>query len=190
MKTKYIIIAFAITALAQLAIPAQMVWENEQAYRSGTEYKFKTEPVDPNDPFRGKYIMLNFEADEVYVQDGDWGYGDTGYVVLGKDREGFAKIDTLVHEEPAKGDFIKITADYNYDGKVTVTYPFERFYMEESKAPDAEKMHRDYISKNNKVPAYAIVGIKGEVAVVKDVILDGMPIKDYVETHSKNPDGR
>ena len=182
MKTNYIIIGFALTALAQLAIPAQMVWENEQAYANGTEYKFKTEPVDPTDPFRGKYILLNFEANSASVKDSEW-HADEGYVVLGTDKEGFSTIDTLLENAPAKGDYVKVKVNYYYGTTAQVEYPFDRFYMEESKAPDAEIMHRDYISKKNKVPAYAIVGVKDEVAVVKDVILDGIPIKEYVETH-------
>jgi uncharacterized membrane-anchored protein len=189
MKTKYIIIAFVLTVLVQLAVPAQIVWENEQAYANGKEYKFKTQPIDPNDPFRGKYISLNFEADSADVKDSEW-HADEGYVVLGTDKEGFAIIDTLMEEAPAKGDYVKVKVNYYYGTTAQVEYAFDRFYMEESKAPDAEKMHQSYISKENRVPAYAIVAVKGKVAVVKDVILDGMPIKEYVETHQNKPSGK
>lgn len=180
MKTKHILIAFAATALAQLIIPAQMVFENEMAYTSGTEYKFKTEPVDPNDPFRGKYINLNFEADEIAMPEGEWGYGDKGYVVLGKDRQGFAKIDKLLRDEPSEGNYIPVEANYNYNGKVRITYPFSRFYMEESKAYDAETAYREYSRDTTKLPAYAVVSVRGNVAVVKDVIINGQRIQDYV----------
>jgi len=183
MKTKHILIAFAATALVQLVVPGQMVFENEVAYANGTEYKFKTEPVDPNDPFRGKYISLDFEADEVTVPDGNWGYGEAGYVVLGKDRKGFAKIDKLLHEKPETGDYIKVEANNNYNGKVRIKYPFDRFYMEEDKAQDAEIAYREYSRDTTKLPAYAVVAVKGEVAVIKDVIIDGMPVKDYVEKY-------
>lgn len=185
MKTKILFIAFIIMALAQLAIPAQMVWKNELAYIYGTVYKFKTEPVDPNDPLRGKYVQLGFEADEVKVNNGDWQYGEKGYAVIGKDHNGFAYIKELTREKPKNSDYIPVTVNYNYDDKVTIKYPFERFYMEESKAPDAERLYRENNSGEKKLPAHAIVAIKDGVAVVKDVILDGMPIKEYIEKHRK-----
>ncbi|WP_116790309.1 GDYXXLXY domain-containing protein [Flavobacterium psychrotrophum] len=185
MKTKHILIAFAATAMAQLIIPAQMVFENEMAYTSGTEYKFKTEPVDPNDPFRGKYINLNFDADEVTMPGDEWNYKEKSYVVLGKDRQGFAKIDTLLHDKPAKGDYVQVEANYTYDGKVRITYPFNRFYMEESKAYDAETAYREYSRDTTKVPAYAIVSVRKNVAVVKDVIINGQSIQDYVAKGQK-----
>lgn len=57
MKTKILLIAFAVVALIQLAIPGQMVYENELAYTEGTEYKFKTKPIAP---YRHQSIRRNF----------------------------------------------------------------------------------------------------------------------------------
>lgn len=184
MKTKILLIAFAAMAIIQLAIPGQMVYENELAYSEGTEYKFKTRPIDPTDPFRGKYILLDFEADSANVKDSQWN-AEYGYVVLGKDPEGFAEIDTLLEEKPKKGDYVKVRINSNYGSLVTVDYPFNRFYMEESKAPDAEILYRENNNDGNKIPAYAIVSVRGEVTVVKEVMLDGIPIKEYVEKHQK-----
>jgi len=50
------ILIFALVALAQLYVPAKMVWNQESILEEGTEYKFKTAPVDPNDPFRGNTL--------------------------------------------------------------------------------------------------------------------------------------
>ncbi|HUR30287.1 MAG TPA: GDYXXLXY domain-containing protein, partial [Saprospiraceae bacterium] len=55
-------IAFAIMVLVQLYVPASMIMESEKVLKEGKEFKFKTAPVDPTDPFRGKYVELNFDA--------------------------------------------------------------------------------------------------------------------------------
>lgn len=62
MKPKIIllIVLFAI----QLAIPGYMIFEQNQILTEGTAYKFKTRPIDPYDPFRGRYVTLAFDANQ------------------------------------------------------------------------------------------------------------------------------
>jgi len=185
MKTKILLIVFAVVALIQLAIPGQMVYENELAYTEGTEYKFKTKPIDPTDPFRGKYIRLDFEPDTIRAKENQFGNDEKVYALLGKDKEGFAIVTKLQTDIPQKGDYVLVELGYNDDGIQHFDYPFNRFYMEESKAPDAEIFYRENNNDENKIPAYAIVAVRGEVAVVKDVIINGTPIKEYVEKYRK-----
>lgn len=187
MKTKFLLIAFVVTALMQLAIPAQMVWENESAYVLGTEYKFKTAPVDPNDPLRGKYIALNFEIGSLPMKADTFQSGEKLYAVLGTDVDGFAKVTRLQREKPKTGNYLLVESGYNFEDIQPFELPFDRFYMEESKAPDAERLYQEHNSGEQKIPAYAIVSVRGEVSVIKDVILDGVPVKEYVEKHRENP---
>ena len=72
MKTKYIFILFVIVALIQLFVPAQVILQQESVLETGNVYRFKTQPVDPNDPFRGKYITLNYAISSVKTQDTLW----------------------------------------------------------------------------------------------------------------------
>ncbi|HNC29170.1 MAG TPA: YbaK/EbsC family protein, partial [Cyclobacteriaceae bacterium] len=44
---KLILPAFALMVLAQWAVPIKMIADSESVLTSGTEYKFRTEPVDP-----------------------------------------------------------------------------------------------------------------------------------------------
>ena len=63
MNKKILLIsAFVLVVLVQLYVPAKMIWGREEVLNTGTEYKFRTAPIDPNDVFRGKYINLNYEA--------------------------------------------------------------------------------------------------------------------------------
>ena len=69
MKNKnIIIILFLLVALAQLFVPAQMIYNQEDILDTGKLVKFQCEPIDPNDPFRGKYITLNFKENRIKVK--------------------------------------------------------------------------------------------------------------------------
>ena len=54
IKMKILLSVFILVALVQLFVPAKMILDREDILDMGKEYKFKTEPIDPNDPFRGK----------------------------------------------------------------------------------------------------------------------------------------
>jgi len=57
-----ILVAFIVLCSAQLYFPAKIVYDNTMVLNQGTIWKFQCEPVDPNDPFRGKYITLRFNG--------------------------------------------------------------------------------------------------------------------------------
>ncbi|MFL6501202.1 MAG: GDYXXLXY domain-containing protein, partial [Candidatus Udaeobacter sp.] len=59
MKTLRLLI-FGVVALAQLTVPAAMVWQRNQTLEQGRVWKFRTAPVDPVDVIRGRYIALRF----------------------------------------------------------------------------------------------------------------------------------
>ncbi|MNJ99414.1 hypothetical protein D3C87_171900 [compost metagenome] len=184
MKTKYLIIAFAITALLQISAPLKMIYDSESTERNGVEYKFRTAPIDPSDPFRGKYITLSFDLDITSVQTKDttWLRNEPIFVSLAKDSLGFAKIGDVSREKPKDNtDYITTTVGYYYGQDLHINIPFDRFYMEEGKAYDAEVAYRDFNRDSiNTKPTYALVAVKDGNAVLKNVIIDDMPIKDYV----------
>jgi uncharacterized membrane-anchored protein len=181
MKTKYLIIAFAITALLQAAVPLKMIYDSEMTEKHGAEYRFRTTPIDPTDPFRGKYITLDFEAEAVTTQDTTWLRNEKVYASLGKDSLGFATITNVSREKPTDTDYIATKVGYYYGRDLHIDLPFDRFYMEEGKAYDAEVAYREYnLAAVKFMPAYAIVAVKDGNSVLKNVIIDGMPIKEYV----------
>ena len=94
MNNKKILLpAFILVALVQLYVPSKMILHREEILDTGKEYKFKTAPIDPTDPFRGKYITLRYDENMVEIQnEKDWVRGETIYVFLAKDSDGFAKI--------------------------------------------------------------------------------------------------
>jgi uncharacterized membrane-anchored protein len=191
MNKKQIFLAlFIIVALAQLYIPARMILDREEVLDSGREYKFRTAPLDPVDPFRGKYITLRYEENMIRVKtDEDWVRGETIYVLLETDRDGYARVGSVSKEIPSSGqDFLKAKVNFVEDSnpkKVMIKYPFDRYYMEESKASEAERVYRQTQLDTSQV-MYALVSIKDGESVLKDVIIGSVSIKEYVKNKEGN----
>jgi uncharacterized membrane-anchored protein len=181
-----ILIAFGLMVLVQWFVPAKMILDREGIMATGVEYKFKTAPVDPTDPFRGKYITLGFEENIVAVENKDeWQPGEEIYILLTTDAEGFAKPGFGVKEKPFEGqDFVKAKVVYavvSSENEVRIDYPFERYYMGEWKAEAAEETYREVQLDSTKT-TYALVSIQNGEAVLKDVLIDGTPIREIVKT--------
>lgn len=183
MKTLHIIILFIVVAVAQLAVPAQMIFNQEHIIKTGTAYKFKTQPVDPADPFKGKYIYLNYEINSFATTDKDWTRQQDIYVSIVNDSLGFVKLLDVSKTKPMNGDFVKAKVDwYNtYDKEVAFRFPFDAFYMNEAKAYDAEIAHLE--AQNDSIPnnTYALVYVKNGEAVLNNVFINDIPIAEYVE---------
>ena len=181
MKTKNILLfAFFTIAIIQLAVPFQMISHNNDLLETGKLYKFKTQPIDPYDPFRGKYIHLNFEENQLLLSK-EIDIRNDVYALL-TTKNGFAKVHKISTEEPQNGDFIKVKASSIYESggkyQIWLDFPFNRFYMNEYKAPKAEKTYNQAVTdiKNN---VYALVAVKKGEAIVKDVIINNVSIKKY-----------
>ena len=190
MKSLYIFIIFLVVAAAQIFTPAKMILDRENVLNTGKAYKFKTRPIDPADPFRGKYIALNFEAVRFKTNDSSWVRKEVVYVYLDIDSLGFAKIHTVSKEvDPSIiGDFIEAKVDWyaDYDDELHIEYPFTRFYMEETKAYKAEVSVRQNQTDSELDNVYALVYVKNGKSVLKDVIINDVPVKDYVDKETKN----
>lgn len=186
MKNKYIVlIAFLAVAAAQLYVPASMVLDREEILENGKTFRFRTAPVDPNDPFRGKYIILGF-TDNSFNMPGetDTSYDQDVYVRLAEDEAGFAVINQLSFETlPPNGDFVKAKlSSWNVNDDTTtffVQYPFDRFYLEEYKAPKAEELYIES-QRDSLKTTWAVVKIKDGNAVLEDVMIDGVSVIELV----------
>lgn len=180
MKTKNMFIVFVVVAVVQAFVPLKMIYDTEKINDEGTVYKFKTEPIDPNDPFRGKYITLRFEAENFKTTDSLMDMRQDVYVSVENDSEGYARVKEILKEEPEEGHYFKAKTGYLVSDELHLDFPFDRFYMEESKAPQAEVAYRKYSATDNPKPAYALVAIKDGETYLKDVIVDDKPIREYV----------
>lgn len=171
---------FCAVCIAQLYVPAKMISDKASTIRDGQAYRFRTIPVDPSDPFRGKYIALRFEQMTFPVFNEQWTNGDEVYVLLETDASGFAVQRSIQRERPRTyTDYFKTTIDFVSNGEVTVRFPVDRLYLEESKAAKAEEIYRS-AQRDQTVETYALVFIKKGEVVLQDVFIDEVSIKELV----------
>lgn len=181
MKNKKVqVLLFILLIVVQLYVPLQMILKQEDVVKTGTEFKFQTAPVDPYDAFRGKYITLFFKEREITVKNASkWMIGETVYATIRTNKDGFAQIISISRNKPtAENCYVKSKIAFTIDqNKIALDLPFNRFYMNENSASDAEKIYRD-LSLNKKDQTYALVAIKNGEAVIKDVRINEVSIKD------------
>lgn len=181
---KLIFILFVAMCIAQWVVPGMMMYTSETVIAEGKQFKFKTEPIDPSDPFRGKYITLEFEADFILLEDSvTFRPGQKIFVTFAEDAAGFAKPVEISETEPDAEYYLQTTVDYatNFrsNHRVQFELPFNRFYLEESKAQRAEDLYRE-AQRDTLNIAYALVSIGAGQAVIKDVVVNGQPILELL----------
>ncbi len=185
MKTSNIKkILFGLLVIVQLAAPAWIIARHETILRQGTVYKFKTAPVDPYDAFRGRYVWLGIEQNFVPV-DSDTlilSRNQTVYAHLAVDDEGFAYFSEASETIPTDKPCLRLPVSYhNYgDNKVVFEMPFNRFYMNERKAPRAEELYREH-SRRDSVDAYVTVRVLDGQGVLEELYVGGVPILEALE---------
>ncbi|HLF53122.1 GDYXXLXY domain-containing protein [Flavobacterium sp.] len=180
---KTLLILFILVVLAQLYVPLQMIFDQEDVLKTGKEFKFQTEPVDPNDPFRGKYITLSFKVREITVKNiKNWQNGETIFAKITTDKNGFAKIAAISKSKPKySSDYLKVkinaVSNFKNENIIFLDFPFNRFYMNENKAQKAEEVYAESITDSiNKT--FALVAVKNGEAVIKDVLINEVSIKE------------
>lgn len=179
-------IGFFVLCLVQLGAAASGIARYERVLRSGKEVLLAVAPIDPSDPFRGRYVTLSFELErQAHPLKGPAPeQGGTSYVVLKLDKQNVATVDHVTATSPSSGLWLEADSGWpDETGKaVTVSLPFNRFYMNEALAPAAELAYRD-AATSEKGRSYARVRLVNGTAVIEDVLLDGVPIDRAARQH-------
>jgi uncharacterized membrane-anchored protein len=188
---KIVLFTFLVLVIAQWAVPLSMIRTKEDAIKNGRVFCFKTAPIDPTDPFFGKYIALNFDANDYELKPSERTIpSQVAYAVIVEDKEGFAEIQSISEQKPMNtDDFVKIKfQDYYFEARNNHSrfdFPFEKFFMEETKAPKAEKLYRSSARDTGQVTCAVVHIWKGE-GVVTDVTVDGKSIVDIIRAEKRN----
>lgn len=169
----------------QLLIPASMIGKREAALRHGTAYRFKTRPVDPHDPFRGRYVALQFEENSVKLEGESVEQGRKLFAEVYEGEDGFAKLGKAGTDRPESGDYIKVRAIYRSGGSLRVNLPFDRYYMNEKRAPEAERAYWGANRGTNR-NTFAVVKVLDGMAVTEGLYIDGVHVLEYLEKESGN----
>ncbi len=185
----------AVLCLVQLAVPLSMVWQHEQTRREGSIWRFKTAPVDPADPFRGRYVRLRFaaESEPVLIDGGDVQHSyladeARAYAELATDDAGYAKLVRLHAQRPDHGEYLDVFVmrmrytDITKPGSkdlppaAYVRLPFDRYYLPEAQAPQVEAA---YARANREAQArtWAEVRVREGHAALMSLVLDGQALR-------------
>ena len=178
-----------ILILAQFAVLDSMIQSKERILHNGETFRFKTRPIDPADPFQGRYVRLVFEDDYISLPKGqvaDLKYKEPFYAKIETNEEGFARFNGWCREKPSTGAFLKTrylgqstvwnqTTQKSATKGLRIDLPFNRYYMDEAKAPRAEQAVRDATRSTN---CWVNVRILDGKAVVEDVFAKGQSLRD------------
>lgn len=190
MKSKTLIISlFVVMVAVQWLVPLWKIQGSQETLTSGNEYKFRLAPVDPEDPFRGKYLNLTFEANRIdVIPPPRWESGEKAFVTVEEDSQGFAQIKELSKEKPdPDADYIRVDVR-SVMGEDTmmvfIQYPFDRYYINEKMADPIQKMILENQSDTTKLN-YALVRVRSGQAALEKLYLDDVPLEEWYKRFPK-----
>ena len=183
------LILYILMVVILFAVPIYTIYLNTDTLEGGDEFLFKVRAFDPYDAFRGNYLDISFEEDEshtTYDEELFEEYKRTVYATIKEGPDGFAYFDEVFMEKPENTSVYYKTlgrsrSAYYDEDENAVKYVLEtptRYYMNENKSLDAEKIYdknidSTYVKVRVKDGLMVIVGV-----YVNDVLIDTI---DYVE---------
>ncbi len=176
-------VALVALALLQLAVPLRMIGKRQETLRSGELFRFRAAPVDPYDAFRGRYVALRMAADEIAVANAaDYLRGQKIFVLLATDEAGFARPSGVSRRRPRDVAYVeaRVAPWRRAPGKVSIQYPFDRYYMTEELAPAAERIYRER-SAGEESEAWIAVRINDGFAVLEELYIGDRPIGEILK---------
>lgn len=186
MKKNIKLSLFIVLIVLQLIVPSQMIILRELALVFGQEYKFHVEPFDPYDPFRGKYLYINVKDTKFTVNDDKEFESKHIYVLVENDSSGFARFSGISETPPKNGSYIKARLTYttnDENGNQTIHFevPFDRYYMPENDAPEAEKLYNEKLREDSNEDVYISVKIHKGTAVLDKLFIGDKTIEEYLK---------
>jgi uncharacterized membrane-anchored protein len=184
VNTKLRLALFLVVALVQLAVAGAAVYRSELALRTGEAFRFRIQPVDPVDAFRGRYVAVRFAIDSAPVAEGTTVRPRKPvFIPIEVGNDGYAVFGSADIEAPERGAYLRLRAGVvtpDEEGKmhVWVAMPFRRFYMNEKLAPEAERAV--WTGPRGRREASVSVRIRNGVGVIEELYIDDVPIHQWL----------
>ena len=191
MNSKLRLVLFLIVALVQLAVAGAAIYKSEIALRTGQAYRFRIQPLDPVDAFRGRYVAIRFAVDRAPVPDDfEVRRGKHIFVPVELDADGYAVFGQADVRPPSSGPYLRLRAGMvspDDEGKrhVWVRMAFGRFYMDEDLAPEAERAV--WGAPRGQREASVSVRIRNGFGVIEELFIDDVPIHQWLAENADNP---
>lgn len=178
------LVIFGIAALAQWAAPLSQIWTHEQTLSKGTLIKLERSAPDPYDPLRGCYLAVRPEQNQVAVpEDFESNHDEQVFAILTTGADGLATATSLAASPPASGPYVRVKTSSSYDKKAYIEWPFDRFYINEKLAPEADEWFAENIRSTKGV--IAEVRVRDGRAVLVDLTLDGKSFREILKERVK-----
>lgn len=176
---------WALLAVAQLSVPAWQIVGHERLLRDGRQLKLQTRPVDPADVFRGRYVALSFPLEEVRAElaRGEFEAGRVAYLELRESADGFGEAVALHKEKPDAELVLKTKVTYGTTDRIRLELPFNRYYMDENAAPEAEAAYRGRAS--DPAESWVTVRVSRGGAVLEELYIGGKPVRDFLREQKR-----
>jgi uncharacterized membrane-anchored protein len=188
-----LLIVLGVVVVAQLAVPLSMIQRREMTLKKGDVLRFKTAPVDPYDAFRGRYVALSIDNEvpvpEQATKQNDFRGDQRVYVLIDTDADGFSRLASAQFQRPETGLYLCMrTPRYWRGGKtMRVSIPFDRYYMNEELAPEAERLYAKH-TQRDKIDAYVQVRTRNGFAVLEELYVADMPIHEFMQKNATTDD--
>jgi len=183
-------ILFLVVVGAQMAVPLSFILKHERTLSLGEIHRFRTVPIDPVDPFQGRYVIVNLADREVDLKSENeminLNLEQRGYARVEVDSDGFSHFSTWNSHRPTSGSFLRTKlakhgrlARPRPEGSTRwpIEIPFNRFYMAEAIAPLAERLVR---SRGQEIDCWVEVKLYAGHAVITDLYVDGIPVREAI----------
>ena len=179
------IAVFAVAAVAQWLLPLSGIWQHERVISRGTLVRIECGAPDPYDPLRGRYLAVRPAESSVSKPNGfpDGAGLVPVWATLEAGDDGLARIKSISLAPLSGPTVIPLTArswgTINGTDQIGLEWPFDRFYLNERLAPDADKLVAERRRDGKKTVA-EIRLLDGQV-VLTDILLDGVSIREIVK---------
>lgn len=176
LRTHARLAVFAVVCLAQLGAAGFAITRHERTLAVGERFLFRVAPVDPEDPFRGRYLQLGFPAARVERTAPAGGHARV-YAVLERDADGFARFGALSVEPPVGHAYLATRVAWTGPTHVQLDLPFARYYEEESIARAADRALAEH-TRAGGAGAHVTVRVLDGHAVLEELYLGGVPLRE------------
>lgn len=182
MRTASVI--FLLAAVAQWVVPLAGIWQHERVIARGSVVRVLCAAPDPYDALRGRYLAVRPAETRLPTPEGmPDGDGVPVWATLVADADGLSRIESLSPTPVAGPTVIRLVAKWHWFGEggntVFVEWPFDRFYLNERLAPDADTIVAD-LFRQGRQPVAEFRLLDGR-AVLTDVLVDGTSVREVVK---------
>lgn len=178
------LILFILVSLAQWAAPLSQIAKYERTLAQGTLIRLKCTAPDPYDPLRGRYLAVRPDQDEAGIAKGaQLRAGQSVYASLQTTEDGLTTLHELHALPPTEGDYVRVIFNWESDDKAKITWPFDRFYLNEALAPEADLWFAESIRDAKGI--IAEVRIHHGLAVLENLSFDGKSFRDILKERVK-----